>query len=66
MNNRILIGIVFMLLTVEASAQSLDYNTYIDLIKKQNAEYVSEELNMAIGEAELKAARTVEDPSLFV
>lgn len=53
-----------MLLTVEASAQSLDYNTYIDLIKKQNAEYVSEELNMAIGEAELKAARTVEDPSL--
>ncbi|MBR6064515.1 MAG: TolC family protein [Bacteroidales bacterium] len=64
MNNRILIGIVFMLLTVEASAQSLDYNTYIDLIKKQNAEYVSEELNMAIGEAELKAARTVEDPSL--
>ena len=53
-----------MLLMVEASAQSLDYNTYIDLIKKQNAEYVSEELNMAIGEAELKAARTVEDPSL--
>lgn len=53
-----------MLLTVEASAQSLDYNTYIDLIKKQNAEYVSEELNMAIGEAELKAARTVDDPSL--
>lgn len=64
MNNRVLIGIVFMLLMVEASAQSLDYNTYIDLIKKQNAEYVSEELNMAIGEAELKAARTVEDPSL--
>jgi len=64
MNNRILIGIVFMLLMMEASAQSLDYNTYIDLIKKQNAEYVSEELNMAIGEAELKAARTVEDPSL--
>jgi len=53
-----------MLLMMEASAQSLDYNTYIDLIKKQNAEYVSEELNMAIGEAELKAARTVEDPSL--
>lgn len=64
MNNRILIGIVFMLLMVEASAQSLDYNTYIDLIKKQNAEYVSEELNMAIGNAEVKAARAVDDPSL--
>ena len=53
-----------MLLMVEASAQSLDYNTYIDLIKKQNAEYVSEELNMAIGNAEVKAARAVDDPSL--
>jgi len=53
-----------MLLMVEASAQTLDYNTYINLIKKQNADYVSEELNMAIGNAEVKAARAVDDPSL--
>ena len=64
MNNRILLNIAFLLLMVEASAQTLDYNTYIDLIKKQNADYVSEELNMAIGNAEVKAARAVEDPSL--
>ena len=64
MNKKILTGIVFVLFMVEANAQSLDYNTYIDLIKKQNADYVSEELNMAIGNAEVKAARAVDDPSL--
>ena len=64
MNKRILIGIAFTLLMAEASAQSLDYNIYIDLIKKQNADYVSEKLNMDIGKAEVKAARTVDDPSL--
>lgn len=64
MNKRILIGIAFTLLMAEASAQSLDYNTYIDLIKKQNADYVSEKLNMDIGKAEVKAARAVDDPSL--
>jgi cobalt-zinc-cadmium efflux system outer membrane protein len=64
MNKRIFLGIVFVLFMVEASTQSLDYNTYIDLIKSKNADYVSEELNMAIGQAEVKAARTVEDPSL--
>ena len=64
MNNRILIGIALMLLMVEACAQSLDYNSYIDLIKRQNTDYVSEELNMDIGKAELKAARAVDDPSL--
>lgn len=64
MNKKILTGIVFALFMLEANAQSLDYDTYIDLIKKQNADYVSEELNMAIGNAEVKAARAVDDPSL--
>lgn len=57
-------GIMFVLFMMEANAQSLDYNSYIDLIKKQNADYVSEELNMAIGNAEVKAAHAVDDPSL--
>lgn len=64
MNKRILVVNVFLFIVAAAGAQSLNYDTYIDLIQKQNAAYMAEKLHADIGKEEIKAAHAVDDPSL--
>ena len=46
--------------------KKIDYQTYIDLVLKQNIGYAAEKLNVGIAEAELKAARVFNDVTLGV
>lgn len=55
---------MFTLLTIGVKAQTLNYKSYIDSIRRNNADYVAEKLNVAISQAELSAARTTDDPSV--
>lgn len=64
MNRRIIFSLVFTLLTIGVKAQTLNYKSYIDSIRRNNADYVAEKLNVAISQAELSAARTTDDPSV--
>lgn len=64
MNRRIIFGLLFTLLTIGVKAQTLNYKSYIDSIRRNNADYVAEKLNVAISQAELSAARTTDDPSV--
>lgn len=64
MNRRIIFGLLFTLLTIGVEAQTLNYKSYIDSIRRNNADYVAEKLNVAISQAELSAARTTDDPSV--
>lgn len=64
MNRRIIFSLLFTLLTIGVKAQTLNYKSYIDSIRRNNADYVAEKLNVAISQAELSAARTTDDPSV--
>lgn len=64
MNRRIIFSLLFTLLTIGVKAQTLNYKSYIDSIRCNNADYVAEKLNVAISQAELSAARTTDDPSV--
>lgn len=64
MNRSIIFSLVFTLLTIGVKAQTLNYKSYIDSIRRNNADYVAEKLNVAISQAELSAARTTDDPSV--
>lgn len=64
MNRSIIFSLVFTLLTIGVEAQTLNYKSYIDSIRRNNADYVAEKLNVAISQAELSAARTTDDPSV--
>ena len=44
--------------------KSIDYQTYIDLVWKQNIGYAAEKLNISVANAELKAARVFNDITL--
>jgi cobalt-zinc-cadmium efflux system outer membrane protein len=51
---------------IEIKRQVIDYKTYIDLVWKQNLGYAAEKLNVSVAEAEIKAAKVFNDPTLSV
>lgn len=57
-------GLVILLLVTGSKAQNLDYKSYMDSVLSRNAALCAERLNIAIGQAEVKAAYATDDPSL--
>jgi cobalt-zinc-cadmium efflux system outer membrane protein len=58
-----------LLIGVVANAQTavttpLDYQTFIDRVKNQNLNYAAQQLNVGVAEAEIRAAKVFNDPTL--
>jgi cobalt-zinc-cadmium efflux system outer membrane protein len=51
---------------IATKQQPIDYKTYIDLVWKQNLGYAAEKLNLSVAEAEIKAAKIFNDPTLSI
>ena len=49
-----------------AEAQTLSYNAFIDSLKSHNASYRAQVLNIDISQAEIKAARATQDPTISI
>ena len=54
----------YLLLPLLLSAQELDYNTYIARVMKGNLDYAAAQIDRAVSQADLVAARKVTDPTL--
>lgn len=65
--NRIVLSCLLLLAAMStASAQTLNFNTYIDSIRCRNASFLAQQLNVDISKAEVQAAHATDDPALSV
>lgn len=65
--NRIVLSCLLLLAAMStASAQTLNFNTYIDSIRCRNASFLAQQLNVDISKAEVQAAHATDNPALSV
>lgn len=61
------ITIVILIAAVSmTNAQVLQYHAYLDSVKNHNVSMQAQQLNVPIGESEVRAARVVDDPTLSI
>lgn len=61
------ITIVMLIAAVSmTNAQVLQYHAYLDSVKNHNVSMQAQQLNVPIGESEVRAARVVDDPTLSI
>lgn len=66
MKTKIFIAAILIAATLTAEAQTLTYNAFIDSLKNHNASYLAQALNIDISQAEARAARTSQDPTISI
>ena len=64
MNKPLILLILTLAITIHLSAQEIDYTTYISRVMQGNLEYASAQLDLAVSQADLVAARKITDPAL--
>ena len=64
MNRSLILLILTLAITTHLSAQEIDYTTYISRVMQGNLEYASAQLDLAVSQADLVAARKITDPAL--
>ena len=64
MNRPLILLILTLAITIHLSAQEIDYTTYISRVMQGNLEYASAQLDLAVSQADLVAARKFTDPAL--
>ena len=64
MNRPLILLILTLAITIHLSAQEIDYTTYISRVMQGNLEYASAQLDLAVSQADLVAARKITDPAL--
>lgn len=64
MKKYLTIYLLLSIAAVAAEAQTLSYREFIDSVMGRNHSLLAEKMNIPIGEAQLKAARSIPNPSL--
>ena len=64
MNRPLILLILTLTIAIHLSAQEIDYTTYISRVMQGNLESASAQLDLAVSQADLVAARKITDPAL--